>query len=134
MWIVVAVVSFAATPHGPLGSFWAPDPMDPSPTSAQLPFFIVLNVIEAVSFASAVALLIFYFPKKAFLNLTIKQTRLSFFSLLWLLGNWWAHDSLHLHNGMNLQGLLYIEYGFHVTLILCASYLFTIVNKLRKSK
>ena len=31
--------------------------------------------------------------------------------------NWWAHDSLHLHNGMDLSGLLRIEYAFHMTLI-----------------
>jgi len=24
---------------------------------------------------------------------------------------------MHIHNGDNLQGLLYIEYGFHVTLM-----------------
>ena len=35
----------------------------------------------------------------------------------WLLVSWWPHDNLHIHTG-SLQGLLYIEYGFHMTLIL----------------
>ena len=34
--------------------------------------------------------------------------------------SWWPHDNLHLHNGMDLQGLPFIEYGFHVTLIIAA--------------
>ncbi|HEV8224498.1 MAG TPA: hypothetical protein VGP74_04510, partial [Rubrobacteraceae bacterium] len=36
----------------------------------------------------------------------------------WFLVSWWPHDNLHIHNGEDLQGLLYIEYGFHVTLML----------------
>ena len=31
--------------------------------------------------------------------------------------SWWPHDNMHIHNGNDLQGLLYIEYGFHVTLM-----------------
>ena len=32
------------------------------------------------------------------------------------MGNWWMHDNLHVHTGLNIPGLLAIEYGFHVTL------------------
>jgi hypothetical protein len=45
-------------------------------------------------------------------------TRAAHLSIVWLLGNWWAHDSLHQHVGMHLDGLLRIEYGFHITLII----------------
>jgi hypothetical protein len=38
----------------------------------------------------------------------------------WLMVSWWPHDNLHIHNGDNLQGLLYIEYGFHMTLMISA--------------
>jgi hypothetical protein len=41
-------------------------------------------------------------------------------AIAWLLMNWWAHDGLHQHVGMNLHGLLWIEYGFHFTLIISA--------------
>ncbi len=37
----------------------------------------------------------------------------------WLLVSWWPHDNLHIHVGNDMQGLLYIEYGFHVTLMIC---------------
>lgn len=132
--IVVGVVSFMANPHGPLGVFWRPDPMTPDPTNLQLPFFLILNVIESASFAYAVVLLLFSFPKKALSPLTLKQTRIAFMCLVWFLGNWWAHDSFHLHNGMNLQGLLYIEYGFHVTMILSSLYLIWTANRLMKAR
>lgn len=48
------------------------------------------------------------------------RVKLAYLSLSWLLISWWPHDNLHLHNGMNLQGLLYIEYGFHLTLIIAS--------------
>ncbi len=132
--ILIAVISFAANPHGPLGGFWRPDSMSPTPTSLQLPFFILLNVFESVTFALAVVLLIFNFPKKSFPPLTLNQTRGAFICLLWFLGNWWAHDSLHIHIGMNLQSLLYLEYGFHLTMMLAALYLLWIAGKLLLSK
>ena len=45
---------------------------------------------------------------------------------------WWPHDNLHLHNGMDMQGLLFIEYGFHVTLIIAAGALaFSLLTMLK---
>lgn len=38
----------------------------------------------------------------------------------WLMVSWWPHDNMHIHNGEDMQGLLYIEYGFHVTLMISA--------------
>lgn len=134
MWLIIAAVSFAANPHGPLGGFWRPNSMSPNPTSVQLPFFLLLNIIESISFAGAVVLLISNFPKRALSSLSLKQTRIAYICLIWFLGNWWAHDSLHMNNGMNLQGLLYIEYGFHVTMIMSAFYLLWIANMLRQAK
>ena len=47
--------------------------------------------------------------------------RMTHVSLTWILVNWWAHDSLHLHVGMNNLGkLLGIEYAFHFTIIVSA--------------
>jgi hypothetical protein len=41
-----------------------------------------------------------------------------YLSIGWLLVSWWPHGHLHQVMGENLQGLLYIEYGFHVTAII----------------
>ena len=40
-----------------------------------------------------------------------------YLSIGWLLISWWPHDNVYSHNGEDMQGLLYIEYGFHVTLM-----------------
>ena len=46
------------------------------------------------------------------------RTWAAFLAIGWFLISWWPHDNIH--NGDNLHGLLYIEYGFHVTLMLSA--------------
>ena len=116
--LVLAVIGFLATPNGPLGSFWRPSSDAAPPTGAQLPLFILLNVAEALAFGIGVSFLIFGY--KAVQRVLPQSKALAFaayLSIAWLLANWWPHDSLHVHNGMNLGGLLAIEYGFHITLI-----------------
>ena len=56
--IIIAVLAFLSNPHGPLGGFWPPDSMEPTPTGAELPLFLTLNVLEALTFAGALVLLI----------------------------------------------------------------------------
>ena len=41
----------------------------------------------------------------------------AYLSIGWLLVSWWRHDSLHIANGLNLNGLIAIEYEIHVTLM-----------------
>jgi hypothetical protein len=43
-----------------------------------------------------------------------------YLSIGWLMVSWWPHDNLHISNSNNLQGLLFIEYGFHFTLMIAA--------------
>lgn len=132
--IVVGLVSFAANPHGPLGGFWRPSAMSPMPTSGQLPFFMLLNVLESSVFALALVLLVFHIPKKALAPLSLVETRKAFYALLWLFGNWWLHDSLHMHIGMDLRSLLFIEYGFHVTMMISAGYLLWSASKILRAQ
>jgi hypothetical protein len=117
--IALAVLAFLASPNGPLGSFWRPSPDEPMPTSTQLPFFIVLNLAEVLTFGFGTSFLVFGFPLvRAIAPASQTLTRLAHISISWLLLNWWVHDSLHLHNGMNLNGLIGIEYGFHISLMI----------------
>lgn len=121
-WVIVTLVlaffAFLASPNGPLGSFWRPSPDAPPPTGVQLPLFIFLNVAEVLAFGIGVSFLIFGYPA---VKRVLPQSRglafAAYLSIGWMLANWWPHDSLHLKNGMNLPGLLRIEYGFHITLI-----------------
>src|SRR3712207_4895260 len=134
-WIKVALVSaLFAVPAMVLGQLiWPPDPTNPTPSSGQLPFFILLSVFEAAAFGLGISFLLFGF--RPLLRLA-RGSRLRawamYLSIGWFLVSWWPHDNLHLHNGFDLQGLLYIEYGFHVTLIIAAAVLaFSLLTMLK---
>jgi hypothetical protein len=117
--LVLGVIAFLASPKGPLGGFWRPGPMVPTPTAAQLPFFILLNLAEALTFGLGVSFLVFGFPMvRAVSPSSNLLTRAAHVSIAWTLANWWPHDSLHLHYGLDLNGLLVIEYVFHLSLML----------------
>jgi len=104
---LVAVVALLATPLGPLGAYWRPSaeiPIDTA-TNLQLILFIFLNVIEALAFGFGIAFLIFGFPSvRAIQPASLGLSRAAHISISWLLINWWAHDSLHIHIGMKLDG------------------------------
>ena len=122
-WIIVTlVVTIIGVPLAK--ALWQPSPEMPAPTSSQLPFFILLSIVESVSLGLAISFLLF--GKKIADKVTGNSRRLAwavYVATAWILGNWWIHDNLHMANGMNLQGLLYIEYGFHVTLMISGAIL-----------
>ena len=116
--LVVGVLGFLTEAHGPLGGFWAPSPTIPQAAGVQVPLFMILGAAEALALGLGVSFLLFgYSTLKANAPVSASLTRAAHLAIAWLLINWWAHDSLHQHNGMNLNGLLGIEYTFHVTLI-----------------
>jgi len=116
--LLVGVFGFLTEAHGPLGGFWAPSPTLPQAVGVQVPLFMILGAAEALALGLGVSFLLFgYSTLKANVPASATLTRAAHLAIAWLLINWWAHDSLHQHNGMNLNGLLGIEYAFHVTLI-----------------
>ena len=122
--LVLAVIAFLASPNGPLGGFWRPSADFPQPTDAQLPLFILLNVAEALAFGFGISFLIFGYPlMQTILPASKGLTLAAHLSIAWLLFSWWPHDSLHVANGLNLSGLLVIEYVFHVTLMITGAIL-----------
>ncbi len=116
--VVLATIAFLASPNGPLGGFWRPSPDFPQPTADQLPWFVLLNVAESLAFGFGIAYLFFGYPLiRNVLPASKNLTLAAHLSIAWLLFSWWPHDSLHVANGLNMTGLLAIEYGFHVTLM-----------------
>lgn len=119
LFIVIVLISL------PLGKIiWKPAHDLPMPTAIQLPFFAVLALFESASLAGGVVFLMLISPlikkltqqdKKRFTSMTI--------CIAWSLLNWWMHDNLHMHNGTDVVGLLYIEYIFHVSLMSSAALL-----------
>jgi hypothetical protein len=83
-----------------------------------MPFFVVHFAIEALAFGLGISFLAFGLPlvRKAASGSGLRAWAM-YLSIGWLLVSWWPHDNLHIHTE-SLQGLLYIEYGFHMTLIL----------------
>ncbi|MGH8677584.1 MAG: hypothetical protein ACREUQ_04435 [Burkholderiales bacterium] len=122
--LVLAVIAFLASPNGPLGGFWRPSPDFPQPTDAQLPLFVLLNAIEALAFGLGISFLIFGYPlMQTILPASKGLTLWAHLSTAWLLFSWWPHDSIHVANGLNMNGLLVIEYVFHVTLMVAGAIL-----------
>ena len=117
--VVLAALAFILSPNGPLGGFWPPHPHLPAPNTAQLPLLILLNLIEVAAFEIGIAFLFFAWPAmRAIAPASLGLTRAAHLSIAWLLFSWWPHDSLHVSNGMELEGLIVIEYVFHVTLMI----------------
>jgi len=91
-------------------------------TQEQLPFLVLLSLLESLAFGAGIAFIFFGWPLMAKIspkNAALKK--LTFISIAWSLISWWPHDSLHAANGINTEGLLLIEYGFHVTLMAAAA-------------
>ena len=120
IWIGITVVAAAVTMG--LGRGIWPDPPGALQAPASLvPFFIVLNLAESVLFGLGVGFLVFGFGIVARSRQPLWLTYSAYAAIGWLLVSWWPHDNLHrvTLNG-NWNGLLGIEYGFHLTLMAAA--------------
>jgi hypothetical protein len=118
--IVTLVIALPAFLFGRV--IW-PDPLDATqPFGLQIPLFMILAMIESLVLGFGIAYLIFNLKTAArkHPNVSRGESILAFIALVWLLVSWWPHDNMHRANGMDLNGLLRIEYIFHVTLIIAA--------------
>ncbi len=89
-----------------------------APGSNLLPFFLFLAGAESLTFGLGAAFLIFGWPQLRQLAGDSRPLTLAMFiSIAWLLLSWWPHDHLHALNKTQ-EGLLFIEYGFHLTLFI----------------
>jgi Na+-driven multidrug efflux pump len=112
---VTLIVAVLAMVVGPILWPTSDPPLFPEPAATQLPFFIVFQVVTSLTFGLGVSLLLFGRPVVRRVSADRKlRAWLMYLSIGWLLISWWPHGHLHQHNGHDVQGLLYIEYGFHV--------------------
>jgi len=136
LWLKVTLVTLLFTiPAFLTGHIIWPPASGATPGAMLLPFFILLSFLESLSFGLGIAFLVYGWPfMRALVGGSKRMTYTMFIIIAWFLISWWPHDNLHLHNGLNLQGLLFIEYGFHVTLIIAGAVLaFCFVRLLRPS-
>lgn len=110
--IIIALIAF------PMGQVVWEHSNVITPSPRQVPFFIFLTLIEVIALGAGVALVVFgrQWLKKA-PSMYKTESRAIFYSLTWMLISWWPHDNFHASNGVNVTGLIIIEYAFHLTLI-----------------
>ena len=112
---VTLVAAGAAMVAGPILWPTSDPPLFTEPSAGQVPFFVLLQVVTCLTFGLGVSFLIFGLPVVRGVSADRRLRAWSMYlSIGWLLVSWWPHGHLHQHNGHDLQGLLYIEYGFHV--------------------
>jgi hypothetical protein len=62
-------------------------------------------------------------------------TLATYFSVSWVLVQWWPHDSLHISAGLDLGKILAIDYIFHVTIMIASlitvAFFMTIIRQVR---
>ena len=97
---------------------WPDMPGAPMPSADQLPFFMFLSALESVAFGVGVGFLIFGWPYVMRAKAQERNSAVAaLLAITWMLVSWWPHDNMHRVNGMDMGGLLRIEYIFHFTLI-----------------
>ena len=122
LWVKVLIVTLLVTVSAFLlgHAIWHPVGLAPSP--AQQPFFMVVSLFEALALGLGISFLIFGLPLVRRVPADSKlRAWLMYLGLGWALVSCWPHGNLHMSNGDNMQRLLYIEYGFHVTLVISAA-------------
>jgi hypothetical protein len=117
--LVTVLIAVPAMMLGPV--IWPPAEGGPEPTGGQLPFFIFLALVESVLLGLGISFLLFGLPAVRRVSPDSKARAWAMYlSIGWLMVSWWPHSNFHISNGDNMQGLLYIEYGFHFTLMIGA--------------
>ena len=118
--LIIAVPAFLLNPI-----IWPPAPGGPAPTAAQIPYLLALDVMQAVFLGLGISFLIFGFPVMRRISPDSKTRAWAMYlSIGYLMVSWWPHIGLHVSNAPDdLQGLFYIDYLFHVPLMIAGAIL-----------
>jgi len=131
--IVTLVFGIPAFLLGPV--IWPVSPDLPAPDPAQITYFILLSVFDSLFFGLGIAFVLFGWP---LVRRMANGSRLLgwalYFSISFLLVSWWPHINLHNATGFDLQGLLYIDYSFHIPLMVSGAIVaYGFVNLFRRA-
>src|SRR6266487_6058695 len=119
-WYKVLLITLGtAVPAFVLGPIiWPPDLHGAAPSGLQLLLFVALAALESLTLGLGVAFISCGLPLvRRVANGSRACTWITFIATACLLISWWPHDNMHKHNGMDLDGLLMIEYLFHVSMM-----------------
>lgn len=120
--IVVLSATFGLlfSPFGPIGSRVWPEPNNVVvPTAMQSNLLLGYTLLGGIAMGLALAFLVlgWGYTKRTFAGRP-RLAALVHVSVVWILGNFWVHDNLHLVNGLNVDGIIAIDYTFHSTIML----------------
>jgi hypothetical protein len=117
--VVTVLVAILAFMLGPI--IWPPAEGSPSPTAAQIPFLLFLSLVQATVLGLGVSFLAFGLPVMRRVSPESKvRTWAMYLSIAYLMISWWPHTNMHVHNGTELQGMIYIDYLFHLPSMIAA--------------
>ena len=117
--VVTVLVAILAFMLGPI--IWPPAEGSPSPTAAQIPFLLFLNLVQATVLGLGVSFLVFGLPVMRMVSPDSKvRAWAMYLSIAYLMISWWPHINMHVHNGTELQGMIYIDYLFHLPSMIAA--------------
>lgn len=112
---VLGVVLAPATPTG--SAVWGGMPEGgPQPSGGQIALMMVYTAFAAAAMGFGIAFWAFAYPwtQRMFPVMTLP----AHIAIGFVPASFWIHDSLHMVNGENVNGLLALEYGFHLPTIL----------------
>jgi hypothetical protein len=113
--IVTAIVAVPAFVSGPI--LFPPADTGVEPTAGQMPFFLFLAVGDAVLLGLGVSFVLFGLSVIRMVSPDSKlRAWAMYLSIGYLMISWWPHLNMHAHNGMDLHGLLIIDFLFHLPL------------------
>ena len=120
IWIKASIITVLfGVPAFVLGPvIWPPAVHGPELSGTQVPFAIAIFAIEALGFRLGISFLALGMStvRRAADGARAKAWA-TYLSIGWLLVSWWPHDNLHMHVGEDPQSLLFLTYGFHLTLL-----------------
>ena len=118
--LVTLVVAVPAFVLGPV--LFPPAEVGIEPTAGQMPYFILLAVWDALFLGLGVAFLLFGMPVLRKVSPDSgARAWVMYISIGFLTVSWWPHLNVRASNGIDFQRLLYIDYGFHVPLMISAA-------------
>ena len=112
---------------------WPDPPGAAAPPPGLLPLLMVPAIFEALAFGAGIAFLISA-GRALVRHHADRLSVAAYVSAAWALVSWWPHSNMHRAN-TTLEGLVLIDWTFHLTLIIGAAvigtYLYTTVVKQR---
>ncbi len=118
-WVKVALITtVVAVPAFFLGPIlFPPADVGVEPTAGQMPFFLFLAVGDALLLGLGVSFLIFGLSVLRRVSPDSKARAWAMYlSIGYLMVSWWPHLNMHASNGLDMRGLLVIDFLFHLPL------------------